>query len=289
MFEYLQNSLVVWVILSICTVLGVPSLIFAIYTWINSKQKKEFSSYETCDQIIEKNTIDKLNITYNEKIIYDLYVTKVAIWNSGNMTIKSDDIVSSRPLSIICNEGIEMLNAEIVNVSDKDNEFKVLNINTHAVEFGFNYISEKDGIVVKVLHTGGTGGLLVDCRIIDGLNIKNGTNARIVYDPIYWSWVRFGSWGGIILIIIVILGEAAGFSDNIFYLVEGVFMGVFIMSTIVYIYKIRKADQRFTYLSDVPRRLRISFERESHLNIPWYTSCYNILKKIWYFLINRTS
>ena len=43
MIEHLQNSPVVWTILTICSLLTIPSLFFSFYTWIKGKEKKEFS------------------------------------------------------------------------------------------------------------------------------------------------------------------------------------------------------------------------------------------------------
>ena len=55
MLETLKNSTFVWAVLSICTLLGIPSFIFAVVTWYKGRTKKELSVSKTSWQIIKSN------------------------------------------------------------------------------------------------------------------------------------------------------------------------------------------------------------------------------------------
>ena len=69
MIEHLQNSPVVWTILTICSLLTIPSLFFAIYTWIKGKEKKEFSPAYLSGFYADNEDINEdVYLSENEKI-----------------------------------------------------------------------------------------------------------------------------------------------------------------------------------------------------------------------------
>ena len=175
MIEHLQNSPVVWTVLTICSLLTIPSLIFAIYTWIKGKQKKEFSVSKDGYCIVRKGKkkIEKVSVLFDGKEIDDLSVTKFVVWNSGNVDIRCDDIVSERPLAIRNIGNATILDATIIVETDSSNKFSVINVDSETVMISFEYANKSDGIVVQVIHTGDWEDLIVDYKIKGGEPVKN--------------------------------------------------------------------------------------------------------------------
>ena len=175
MIEHLQNSPVVWTILTICSLLTIPSLFFAIYTWIKGKQKKEFTMSKDGYCIVRegKKNIKKVSLLFDGKEIEDLSVTKFVIWNSGNVDIRREDIASERPLMIHNIGSASILDANIIVETDSTNHFSVDIIDSDKIIIDFEYANKKDGIVVQVIHTGDWEDLAVDYKIKGGEPIRN--------------------------------------------------------------------------------------------------------------------
>lgn len=166
-----MGSPIAWAMLSLLTIF---STVFAIYTWIAGKKRKQLSiSCRTNEIIIAgKSNIDKLQIRYDGQDIADLSYTKFYIWNSGNTVLNTSDIVSSRPICIKNTGSAEILSAEIVRVSDETNSFTIKSATEQSVEVSFDYVDHGDGFVMQILHSGDSKDLEVDCKIKGGKGIR---------------------------------------------------------------------------------------------------------------------
>lgn len=169
--ESLMNNPYAWVILSICTI---AAFVFAIYTWIVGKSRKELSCYKNSYTIVEggESVIPELQLLYQNKKIKNLTITKYALWNSGNGVLYCNDIVSSRPIKILIDEQEEILDARIINQSDETNMFTVSNLGEKETILQFEYADKNDGIVLQILHTGDEASINVDCKIKGGRDLK---------------------------------------------------------------------------------------------------------------------
>ena len=172
MLESLMGNPTAWGILSL---IAVFSALFAIYTWIAGKKKKQFSLVCKTNEVIAsgKSKIEKLFIQYNGEEIENLSISKFFIWNSGNEVINKSDIVSSRPLSIICSEPASILDAQIIKTNENTNAFSIAGIRKQRVDFDFDYVDQGDGFVVQILHTGQAVDLDLDCKIKGGKEIRD--------------------------------------------------------------------------------------------------------------------
>lgn len=170
--QELMQSPYAWAVLSICTI---AALIFAIYTWIVSKKKKELSCFNNTFKVVKagKSLVPKLELSYDGKAINDLTITKYAIWNSGNEVLNWADIVAASPLQISCNDNILILDVQILVQSDETNMFKIIEKKDNCVKISFDYMNVHDGIILQILHTGEVTDLNVECRIKGGKKLKN--------------------------------------------------------------------------------------------------------------------
>lgn len=177
MLENLMGNPIAWAILS---VLSVFSTVFAIYTWIAGKKRKQFSVSCRSNEIIiaGKSNIDKLQITYDNQNITDLSCTKFYIWNSGNTVLNASDIVISRPVRIKSTGDAVILSAEIVRVSEETNNFAIRSITNQLIEMSFDYVDHGEGFVLQILHTGKSQDLEMDCKIKGGSEAKDRSLAK---------------------------------------------------------------------------------------------------------------
>lgn len=154
-----------WAILSFCTI---ASLVFAIYTWFKGKRKKQFAYISDSNTIIKKGKeiISNLKVTYDDKIVDNIIITKFTLWNSGNTTIYDSDILNEQPLAISStNPNTKILDVKIIEESDITNKFKIVNINENRAIINFDFINPKDKVVIQVIHTGIEEFIYIDCRI----------------------------------------------------------------------------------------------------------------------------
>ena len=178
MLESLMNSQTVEIILAICTIVGVPSFIYAIVT----HRRIQISCADSSLPIIEKgiNVFDKLSIKYDDKPIEKMTVTRVAIWNSGNEEIEESRFVNGRTISLRCDETTKILDAKIIQETDADNKFRIAECSEQEIKLSMDYVNSKDGLVVQVIHTGSYKSIYVDCKLKGGKKIKK---SSIAYDP----------------------------------------------------------------------------------------------------------
>ena len=77
---------------------------------------------------IKNKKIEKLSLRYENIPIDNLSITKYAIWNSGNVEIRREDIASLKPLKIKSNGDIKILDASIIRNTDEDNGFTITHV-----------------------------------------------------------------------------------------------------------------------------------------------------------------
>ena len=170
MIESLKQSPILWIILTACTILSVPAFIYSIFISFKNDRKRQLSADKASIILVRHglNIIEKLSLQYDGKSIDDLTITRFVIWNSGNKTIRMEDIARNVPLCIKAIEPASILDAEIIGESDEANGFNLSYVSSNEVRLNFEYIEPQDGIVLHVLHTGLQADLFVDCRIIGG-------------------------------------------------------------------------------------------------------------------------
>lgn len=152
--EGLMRNPYVWLFLSFCTI---AAFAFAIYTRLVDKKKKEFTYFENSYRIIQKgkSSIPQLQLTYDSRNIEDLFITKYAIWNSGNEVINKNDIVVEKPLKITSlGDDTVILNTKIIVESEETNKFIIDDEQESFSTINFDYVDSGDGIVIQIIHTG---------------------------------------------------------------------------------------------------------------------------------------
>lgn len=171
--EQLMQNKYAWLILSICTIL---SCIYGIFISIKSREKKQISYLINTYKIINagENVIPKIEILYDGKYIRDLTVSRLVIWNSGNKLLNGDDIVDTKPLSVVAeSDKVDILDVSIVKYNEEANKFRVDMRDSHHAEIKFDYVDKRDGIVIQILHTGSYDDIFIRGKIKGGKKLRN--------------------------------------------------------------------------------------------------------------------
>lgn len=163
MIEKLQN-------LDWGLMITILSFLFAVYVAIKAKKKKQIAFSISNYNIVEGNGIEELEINFKGEKIKKATITKLAIWNCGNVTINREDIVSTKPLSIQCSGKI--LNAQIIKATDESNLVNILR-NNRNITLDFEYLEPKDGVIVQIIHDSEKNDVELQGKIKGKLPIKN--------------------------------------------------------------------------------------------------------------------
>ncbi len=166
-----------WLLLAFCTIFGVS---FTIYQVFINKQNKEISFVKHKFYAIEqgRKAIDGLDILYKGQKTESLIVSRYAIWNSGNILIRNEDVVESRKLCLKCSEDAKILDAKIIAVNEDTNLCNIDSIDDNQVNLTFDYLDKNDGLVIQVLHTGKQNNLIFDCKLKGG-NLKDADYSKL--------------------------------------------------------------------------------------------------------------
>lgn len=153
MLEILQQSPFAWAILAIVTI---ASLVYAIICQHKNKKSKGFSYIVESNEVIQNNkdAFDKLEIFYAGKVIDSLCVSDYTIWNNGNTQITAYDMATGKELTVSVSDSSKILEANIVGETEESNGFSITSINEQSKKLTFDYAEPKDGVIIRVIHTG---------------------------------------------------------------------------------------------------------------------------------------
>lgn len=138
-------------------ILAIISIYLAIFFYIKGKRKKEPSYIKSSYNIIQdfSSKLSDLDIRYKDEIVNNLTITKIVIWNGGNETVRNTDIAEADPITLYSENGVKILNAEIIKCSNKVNNASISKIiNNNSINFAFDFFDRDQGVVIQIIHTG---------------------------------------------------------------------------------------------------------------------------------------
>ena len=151
-------------------------ILVSIYLYYIGKKYRQIAyTCQTLDVSFLDNSISniKLNPTYKEKELDNLSITDLIIWSKGKTVINSSDIAPKSPLSVYMPNGSEILECQIMYENESTNNFDLsVNEEHNQIILKFDYISYKNGLALRVIHTGNCSGqAYVNCKLKDGKKI----------------------------------------------------------------------------------------------------------------------
>ena len=155
--------------------IGIVGILLAIIFYFKGKKYKVIKYWIFSKTIIGdlNSRLEGLEVIYKGVKQKWVGVSTITIWNAGTETINSDEIVESRPLSIMVPSTVKILDVNIVNSTDESLGFNLKEIQTNhdqsaqILKIDFDYIDRKDGTIVQIVHDNGKGvrDIKVDCKI----------------------------------------------------------------------------------------------------------------------------
>lgn len=135
--------------------LAIISIILAVIFYYKAiKSKKPIYDIET-NRLVNNDLsgLKKIEIKYNNTIISNLSVTKIALWNSGKDSIRRNDIASSDPILVCTKDNIILYDFEIVHAKPVNN-IVAEKISENSISISFEFLDFHEGIVLNVYHNG---------------------------------------------------------------------------------------------------------------------------------------
>ena len=112
--------------------------------------------------------LSELSFNYKGEEVKFFTVSRIAIWNAGKDTIHSTDVVESDPIQIVAEVGYKFLDANIRQVINSSNNFKI-KFCPKEILIDFDYMGYKEGCCVEVYHNGKTSWALQVSGSIKGI------------------------------------------------------------------------------------------------------------------------
>lgn len=175
MLDTLKDNSIIWLIVTICGILGFPIGILSIL----KKDKKELSYAVSSYEIIKAGLNKQLpfSIFYDNEVVENLSVSKIAIWNSGNQLLQMNDFVENKQLTISWNKDITVLDISLLSETDSDNKCSLKHVGNNLF-IEFDYLSSKDGLIIQIYHDKNIANFLVTAKIKGGKEIKKCYNEK---------------------------------------------------------------------------------------------------------------
>ncbi len=126
------------------------ALITWLITWYYTGRKKLSVLISTTNVIKNNDKYKHLKISYNESIINELNHTKITIKNIGNKDIIESDILTRLIVNIPKDFSIYEYSIEDITKEGLLPKAEILNNNE--LQISFNYLENKDGFTVILLH-----------------------------------------------------------------------------------------------------------------------------------------
>lgn len=167
-------------LLATASLVTIISLILSVFFYLKSHKSKSLSYEITSINVlrVNANTYNNLTVYFADSQIENFTVSKITIWNSGNITINGSDIAHGDPLRITRVEDVTILDAGTLYKSKKANQFDI-ELREDLIYVKFDYIDQNEGIVLRVYHTGTSSKSLELLGSIKGIKqIKDITKMR---------------------------------------------------------------------------------------------------------------
>ncbi|WDO14531.1 hypothetical protein MH928_07495 [Flavobacterium sp. WW92] len=155
-------------------IIGLAGFILAFVFYFKAKNIKKVNYFIHSFNLINEDisSLEGLEVIYKGKKFKNLTISKIAIWNSGNITIDKSDIVELDKLKISSVENVEIFDVEILSQVESTNNF-IIDKNENFIEIVFDYIDPNQGCSIKIYHTGeGSSDILIDGKIKGAGQIK---------------------------------------------------------------------------------------------------------------------
>jgi hypothetical protein len=145
---------------------GIAGIVLAAFFYKLSKPRKLLAYATRTFRIVPDKRIKlkRLQITYTGYPVDTLSVTRLAVWNAGNASIRRSDLATNDPPVIYAGNGVTLFESDIIEPGAAANNVSLTTVYSlvtgSAMEFDF--LDPGDGAVISVVHDGSK---LTDIRL----------------------------------------------------------------------------------------------------------------------------
>jgi hypothetical protein len=153
-------------IVAIVGVVGtISSIVLAVLFYKLSRPRRLLAYATRTFRVVPQGRIklQGLQITYYGYPVESLSVTRLAVWNAGNESIRRSDLASDRPV-IYGGGGLKIFETAVIETSAAANNVGLTLVDHPVVgsAIGFDFLDPGDGAVFSVVHNGNK---LTDIRL----------------------------------------------------------------------------------------------------------------------------
>lgn len=181
------------------------ALLLAIIVPIIQAKKTELSFLSRTNLIVADNLskIEDLEIRFKGNIVKALSITTFEIRNTGNVTIKKEDVYEGHEIKIHTKDDRnEVLFASVVSETSDTNKSQV-SYDKNSITLDFGTLEKKEAVVINIYHSGDENTeFSVDGRIRDG-KIKAYKENEFAAKGIALNIVFFLLGVGLLILIII--------------------------------------------------------------------------------------
>ncbi len=152
----------------ISCLLGILGILFTVYFSIEHKYRQLAYTCNTTKItfINTKNNFIK-ELSYNGQPLNELSYTDLIIWSKGKNVINFSDVAPISPLAINIPNDIKIFDYQIIAQNEPANNIKLLADNNR-IKVSFDYLSYKNGVAIRIIHTGNSRDISVTCTLKEG-------------------------------------------------------------------------------------------------------------------------
>ncbi len=169
----------------ISVLFGVIGLVTGYYFYRKSKQKKEPCWAIRSNNLIRGSSaiISGLAVLYKGEQVENLTISKLLIWNKGEITLDRQDIETIDHLRVVGKGDTKLLDIDILASNNNASRFSYnLAQDKSSATLNFDYLDRGNGAVLQIVHTGASSNDLTLAGAIKGASLSYLANVTPV-DP----------------------------------------------------------------------------------------------------------
>jgi hypothetical protein len=140
------------------TAVGIIGIVSGLVLAYSFRPRSRLAAQTNTLELAGSNAVlpNEIEFLFRGNTVPNVTMSRIAIWNIGNTTIKGDQIVNSDPLRIVTSDGSNVLEATIRNRTRQVNGISCLlrQGTSNEVECRFDYLDPSDGALIQLIHTG---------------------------------------------------------------------------------------------------------------------------------------
>ncbi len=140
------------------TVIGFFGIVIGVILAYFFRPRARIAAQINTLQLLGRNSVlpTDIEFLFRGNNVPNVTMSRIAIWNKGNTTIRGDQIVGSDPLCIITSDESTILDTIILTRTRQVNAFACIaqQQKRNQVECRFDYLEPDDGALIQLIHTG---------------------------------------------------------------------------------------------------------------------------------------